>query len=71
MNTGGQLGGALTASLTPWIAARFGWTASFMVAASLCTLGALAWFIVDPSRMLLSGDDVAPRQNKSATPLSY
>jgi ACS family glucarate transporter-like MFS transporter len=71
MNTGGQLGGALTASLTPWIAARFGWTASFMVAASLCTLGALTWFIVDPSRMLLSGDDVAPHQNKSATPSSY
>jgi ACS family glucarate transporter-like MFS transporter len=67
MNTGGQLGGALTASLTPWIAARFGWTASFMVAACLCTLGALAWFIVDPSRMLLSGDDLATRQNDSAT----
>jgi hypothetical protein len=28
MNMGGQLGGALTASLTPVIAQRFGWTSS-------------------------------------------
>ena len=52
MNTGGQLGGALTASLTPWIADRFGWTASFLVAAILCALGGLAWWIVNPERML-------------------
>jgi MFS transporter, ACS family, glucarate transporter len=70
MNTGGQLGGALTASLTPWIAARFGWTASFMAAAALCTLGATAWFIVDPSRTLRSGDDDARRQNISEHPAS-
>ena len=36
MNMGAQLGGVLTASLTPWIADRFGWTASFHVAAALC-----------------------------------
>ena len=41
MNMGAQAGGALTASLTPWIAARYGWTASFMVAASLCAAGAV------------------------------
>lgn len=48
MNMGGQLGGALTASLTPWIADRLGWTASFLVAAGLCALGALAWLFVNP-----------------------
>lgn len=48
MNMGGQLGGALTASLTPWIADRFGWTPSFLVAAALCALGAVAWLLVDP-----------------------
>jgi ACS family glucarate transporter-like MFS transporter len=52
MNTGGQFGGALTASLTPWIAGRFGWTASFLVAAVLCAMGAAAWFLVDPGRVL-------------------
>ncbi|MGI8961917.1 MAG: MFS transporter [Bryobacteraceae bacterium] len=48
MNMGGQLGGALTASLTPAIASHFGWTASFLVAASLCAAGALAWLRVHP-----------------------
>ncbi len=48
MNTGNQLGGALTASLTPIIAARFGWTASFLVAAAMCVVGCLAWLLVDP-----------------------
>lgn len=48
MNMGGQTGGAVTASLTPWIADHFGWTASFLVAAGLCALGALAWLFVNP-----------------------
>src|SRR5580692_9132483 len=34
VNMGGQIGGALTASLTPWIAQHFGWTTSFAVAAT-------------------------------------
>jgi ACS family glucarate transporter-like MFS transporter len=46
MNMGGQLGGALTASLTPVIANRWGWHASFLTAASLCAGGALAWLVV-------------------------
>jgi ACS family glucarate transporter-like MFS transporter len=52
MNTGNQAGAALTAALTPWIAARFGWTASFLVAAALCVIGALCWLFVDPSKKL-------------------
>jgi ACS family glucarate transporter-like MFS transporter len=52
MNMGAQIGGAVTASLTPAIAARFGWTASFLVAATLCLLGAAAWLIVDPTKCL-------------------
>ena len=48
MNMGGQLGGALTASLTPAIAGKFGWTASFLVASGLCAAGALAWLLVHP-----------------------
>jgi ACS family glucarate transporter-like MFS transporter len=48
MNMGSQLGGALTASATPAIADRFGWTASFLVAAALCAAGALAWMAVNP-----------------------
>jgi len=52
MNMGAQIGGAVTASLTPAIASRFGWTASFLVAAALCLLGAAAWIFVDPKQTL-------------------
>ncbi len=52
MNMGAQFGGMLTASLTPAIAGRFGWTASFLVAAALCALGALLWLVVDPENCL-------------------
>ena len=52
MNTGNQMGAALTASLTPWIGDRFGWTASFLTAAGLCLIGAVCWLVVDPTRML-------------------
>jgi ACS family glucarate transporter-like MFS transporter len=52
MNMGAQLGGALTASLTPWIADHFGWTASFLVAAGFSVVGSLAWLLVDPNKNL-------------------
>jgi MFS transporter, ACS family, glucarate transporter len=52
MNMGGQAGGALTASLTPVIAMHFGWAASFLTAAGLCAMGAAAWLLVDPNRVL-------------------
>jgi ACS family glucarate transporter-like MFS transporter len=52
MNMGNQMGAALTASLTPWIAARFGWTTSFLVAAALCLVGAVSWLAVNPLRPL-------------------
>ena len=52
MNMGGQLGGALTAWLTPVIAERYGWTSSFVVAAILSGIGAIAWLLVDSDRTL-------------------
>jgi ACS family glucarate transporter-like MFS transporter len=52
MNMGGQVGAAITTSLTPWIATRYGWTASFLVAAALCVVGAAAWLVVDPQKYL-------------------
>jgi ACS family glucarate transporter-like MFS transporter len=48
MNMGAQIGGAVTASLTPWVAGHFGWSASFLVAAALAAAGSGAWLLVDP-----------------------
>jgi ACS family glucarate transporter-like MFS transporter len=53
MNMANQIGGAVTSSLTPVIAKQYGWTASFLVAASLCGLGALSWLAVDPERKIV------------------
>jgi ACS family glucarate transporter-like MFS transporter len=52
MNMGGQLGGALTASLTPVIAHRYGWTSSFLAAAVFSCVGGFAWLLVEPERRL-------------------
>ncbi len=60
MNTGNQIGGALTASLTPVVASVFGWPASFLVAAALCVVGALAWLGVDPARELSAEKALEP-----------
>ena len=61
MNMGNQIGAAITASLTPWIALHFGWTASFMTAAALCLIGAVSWLVVDPTKSVaLMGAEVAP-----------
>jgi len=52
MNMGAQIGGAVTASLTPWIALHFGWTSSFLTAALLAVTGAVAWLGVNPETKL-------------------
>jgi ACS family glucarate transporter-like MFS transporter len=79
MNTGNQVGAAITASLTPWIATRFGWTASFLAAAALCMVGAVCWLVVDPTttlvptRNLPMTDSVpiaSPTESSSVTPAS-
>jgi len=65
MNMGNQMGAALTASLTPWIATRFGWTTSFLMAAGLCLVGAGSWLVVDPSRQLIALDEgLSPERSK-------
>ena len=53
MNMACQIGGAITASLTPWIALQFGWITAFAVAAALAVLGGLSWLTVHPERPLL------------------
>lgn len=52
VNMGGQIGGAATASLTPWIAQRAGWTTSFNVAAFLAVVATISWLFVHPEQPL-------------------
>lgn len=52
VNMAGQVGGALTATMTPWIAQKFGWTTSFGVAAVMAIVGSLCWLVVHPERAL-------------------
>ena len=67
MNTGNQIGAFITASLTPWIGDRFGWTASFLVGAALCLLGAASWLLVDPARTLQTVESVSNLEFEKAT----
>lgn len=52
MNVGCQLGGALTSSLTPWIAAQYGWIAAFGTGSVIVLVGIVAWALVDPRRLI-------------------
>jgi ACS family glucarate transporter-like MFS transporter len=61
MNMGGQLGGALTATLTPIIAEYYGWVSSFLTAAILIAMGGLAWFLVEPDERLAFAEE-SPRK---------
>jgi ACS family glucarate transporter-like MFS transporter len=49
MNMGSQLGGTLTASMTPFLASHFGWPAAFAGAALFAGAGAVAWLFVRPN----------------------
>jgi ACS family glucarate transporter-like MFS transporter len=48
MNMGCQIGGVVTAALTPVLANLFGWSASFAITAAVALVGAAAWAFVDP-----------------------
>lgn len=52
MNMANQIGGVITASLTPLLAMHYGWTASFGFAALLCLVGAVLWLFIDPESEL-------------------
>jgi ACS family glucarate transporter-like MFS transporter len=45
----------MTASLTPWVAAHFGWSTSFGISAALAAIGAVCWLLVHPERPLENG----------------
>jgi ACS family glucarate transporter-like MFS transporter len=52
MNTGANIGGAISPSLTPWIASQWGWPASLTVAAIIAIVGGLLWIWIKPGEGL-------------------
>ncbi|MCW5799387.1 MAG: MFS transporter [Nitrospira sp.] len=52
MNTGANVGGVISPSLTPWLADQWGWTASLLVAAGIALCGGFMWMKVDPEEGL-------------------
>lgn len=52
MNTGANLGGAISPSLTPWIADQWGWSAALSTAALVAVAGGAMWVKIDPERPL-------------------
>ena len=48
MNTGANVGGTLSPTLTPWLAEQFGWSVSLSFAAAIGAIGGLLWLLVRP-----------------------
>lgn len=60
MNMGSNLGGLISPALTPWIAARVGWTRALDVAALLSVAAAILWLGISPQRRVADASRVAP-----------
>ena len=55
MNTGANIGGAISPSLTPWLAHHWSWPVSLGVAATVAIAGGLMWCKIDPGKGLSGG----------------
>jgi ACS family glucarate transporter-like MFS transporter len=60
MNMANQIGGMITASLTPLLGDKFGWNTGFYVAAGIAGLGAIAWLLVNPELTLSTSSRNSP-----------
>jgi ACS family glucarate transporter-like MFS transporter len=52
MNMGANIGGAISPTLTPWIAQHWGWPVSLGVAALIALIGGILWLNIDPGKGL-------------------
>ncbi|HET8721566.1 MAG TPA: MFS transporter [Nitrospira sp.] len=50
MNTGANLGGALSPTVTPWMAAHWGWPTALATAGAVALVGAILWLKIDVAR---------------------
>ncbi len=63
MNMGANLGGAVSPTLTPWIAQQWGWPASLGLAAFMALLGGCMWLRINPEERLT--EDSVETQNSA------
>jgi sugar phosphate permease len=47
-NTGGNAGGTLAPTITPWVGVNFGWSYAMLIGCVVCLAGVVLWFWVDP-----------------------
>ncbi len=59
MNMGANLGGALSPTITPWLAHQWGWPASLGFAAVMALIGGIMWLGITPGDGLAK-DSLAP-----------
>ncbi len=52
MNTGANLGGAISPTLTPWMAEQWGWPTALAAAGAVALVGAILWLKIDPAQNL-------------------
>ena len=52
MNTGANIGGTISPTLTPWLAEQFGWNIALGFAAIVAALGGVLWLMVRPGNGL-------------------
>ncbi|MFN7998241.1 MAG: MFS transporter [Bryobacteraceae bacterium] len=52
LNTGGNLGGFLAPILTPFLAARFGWSAALYAGSAIVAIGAVLWLLIDVTKVV-------------------
>ncbi len=56
MNMGGNLGGAVSPTLTPYLGQTYGWQVALYVMSALSLLGAVLWLCVDSTRTIVFDD---------------
>ena len=57
MNTGANIGGTISPTLTPWLAEHYGWQVSLGFAAFVGVLGGMLWLVIRPGDGLNSADN--------------
>jgi ACS family glucarate transporter-like MFS transporter len=62
MNTGANIGGSLSPTLTPWLAEQFGWPAALGAAAMAAISGGLMWIAIRPGDGLRSSSSLPPHE---------